>query len=616
MKRIFRLIIATSVIPSFLIPSFVIPSFAIPNLTDPVAANENIPTVPIPAEVDKIPYFESKSSESNISGSNSSGSKSSGSKSFDYENFDFWVEQCQTLDNLQKYTEALVACEKAIALKPKKKNIELWTARSNALLNLGNYSEALTSYKQVLQKEPNHSSALTQQCYALFALGKNQDAILSCEEALKVNGHWGNITPATAWYNRGLALKKLARYSEAITSFERATLIKPDYSLAFAQICGVFVNLKLYQKAIKACDTGIQKNGDWGKATAALAWKNKAVALTKLGKLIEPIYAYTRSLEVNSQDAIAWYEQGKLLQKLRQYDRALASYSMAVKLKPKYSQAFARQAEILNKLQNYDSALKMSDMALAGDGIWSQDTTLAYLWYQRSTALVNLKKYEESAADAERAITLKPDYAEAWNNNAVSLWNLGKYLEAEQASLKAIKFNPKYAQAWFNRGRILSSLRRYPEAIKAYKQALKGDIEQDSNFTHASIWTNQGVAHWRLGKHILALNSFDKAIKINRKSFAAWYNKGVVLIEIQKKYRANSKNNLYLQALNAYQQANRINPNNSAVLTGEAIARFRLGQYQKALIKFDNALNLNPDNIVAQQEREKLLGVMQYQLNN
>lgn len=603
MKRIFGLITLSRANSNFaisscvfVIPSFAISSLAIASLTGVVAANEITSNAPIPTQGEKLP-------------------------SFAYKNFDFWVKQCQTLEKLQKHTETIAACEKAIALKPKKKNTALWKARGHALFNLGKYSDALISYEQVLQREPNNSSLLTQRCNILVALGNNEDAILSCEEALKVNSNWGNITPAIAWYHRGSALKKLNRPPEAITSFERATLIQPNYSLAFTRMCEASIDLGLYQDAIKACDTAIEKNGDWGKVTAAIAWKNKAVALTKLGKLTESIYAYQRALEINPQDAIAWYEQGKLLQKSQQYERASSAYNMAIGIQPKYSQALARQTETLNKLQNYELALQMSDLALAGDGVWSEETTLAYLWNQRSSALVHLKKYEESIADAERAIALKRDYAEAWNNKAVSLWNLNKYLQAEQASLKAINFAQKNTQAWFNRGRILSSLRRYPEAIKAYEKALEGDLKKEDNFIHGNIWTNKGVAYWyeakklqqpqqKSQKYSHAYLNLKKATEINSKSFEAWYNKAAVILEWQCHNKSQKKCN---EALTAYNKANEINPDNSAVLTGKAMILASLGKHQDALTNFDDALNIDPDNILAQNQRDKLLGFIQSQ---
>ncbi len=541
---------------------------------------------------------------------------------FDYNNFEFWSEQCRLFDNLQKYTEALEACEKAIALEPKKKNVLLWNTRSNALLKLGKYAEAITSYNQVLQTEPNNSFALTQKCQALSQVGNNEDAILSCEQALRINGNWGNITPAKAWYNRGLALRKSAQNQEAITSFERAILINQDYSLAFAQKCRTLTDLKLYEDAITTCDNAIENknNGDWGESNPAIAFIYKAQALTKSGKLSESIEAYKKALEINPNDAIIWYEKGKLQQRLAQYNEALASYSMAVQIKPKFSQALARQAEMLNELKNYQQALESSDKAFAGDGIWS-DTTLAYLWVQRSTALVNLKKYEESIADAQNAIALNQSYAEAWNNKAVSLWHLGKHEEAEKASQEAVKSGNNNAQTWFNRGRILSSFKKSDTCLeivtqksinclkaadKAYEQALKGEKAKNNNATCAMILTNKGAVLWRLGNYKSARQFTKEAVIYNRNSFEAKYNRGVIFLKLKQ----------YQEALSAYRRADSISPNNPFVLTGIAMAYAGKGNYQEALKAVDKALNINPDYTVAQQQREMFIAKIKANLKD
>ena len=513
---------------------------------------------------------------------------------FDYNNFGFWSEQCRLFDNLRKYTESLEACEKAIALKPKKKNVLVWTTRSNALLKLGRYAEAVTSYNQVLQTEPNNSFVLTQKCQALSQMGNHEDAISSCEQALRINGNWGKTTPAKAWYNRGLAFKKSAQHQEAITSFERAILINQDYSLAFAQICGTLTDLKRYEDAIKACDNAIEnnKNGDWGESSPLIAYQYQAEVLTKSERLDKAIEAYKKALEINPNDAIIWYRIGKLQQQLASYNEALASYSMAVQVKPKFSQALARQAEMHNELKNYQQALESSDKALAGDGIWG-DTKLAELWVQRSTALVNLNKYEESIADAENAIALHESNAKAWNNKAVSLWHLGKYKEADKAAIKATGFNNKYTQAWFNRGRILSSLKKYSAAVTAYDQALKGEKALNNNAIRAMILTNKGVSLWHLGKYKSARQLAREAVIYNRNSFEAKYNRGVIFLRLEQ----------YSEALSAYLKADSISPNNPFVLTGIAMAHAGKGNYQEALKVVEKALNINPDYTLAQQQR-------------
>lgn len=514
---------------------------------------------------------------------------------FDYKDFDFWANQCVTLENAGQYNEALSACEQAIALKPKSKNLDLWTIRGNSLLKLERYADAVASYQQVLKKEPNNSFVLTQQCEALSALGNHSDAIAFCEQALLTNANWGNITPAMTWYNRGLALRKLTRNEEAVTSFERATLINPNYSLALAQKCGALTDLGRYDEAIQACNSAKEKNGDWGKATPAVAWINQAIALTKSGKIKDAVIAYEQGLAINPQDAISWYNQGILLQKIQQRQRALSSFDRAIQINPKFSLALAHKAETLNQLQNYQEALVATESAIAGDGILG-DISYAYIWNQRSHALIGLQKYEEALAAAERATILQPKYAEAWNNKGVSLWNLGQYQEAQAVIKKAVDINPEYTQAWFNYGRNFSSLKKYDKAVYAYSKALIGDTSSVDKATLASIWANQGAAYWHLEKYTNAIDANKNAVRLNPDSFEAWYNQGVILLSLED----------YNKALNAYYQANRINPNNPYVLTGIGMALAGNGEKQEALQVFEQALNIDPNSLVAQQERAKL----------
>ena len=54
--------------------------------------------------------------------------------------------------------------------------------------------------------------------------------------------------------------------------------------------------------------------------------------------------------------------------------------------------------------------------------------------------------------DFNKAITLKPKYADAYSNRGVSKHHLGDYMGAIKDFTKAIKLNPKDAAAYNNRG--------------------------------------------------------------------------------------------------------------------------------------------------------------------
>ena len=68
---------------------------------------------------------------------------------------------------------------------------------------------------------------------------------------------------------------------------------------------------------------------------------------------------------------------------------------------------------------------------------------------------MDLKRSEEALASYDKAIALKPDYAEAYNNRGNALMDLKRPEEALASYDKAIALKPDYAEAYNNRGNAL-----------------------------------------------------------------------------------------------------------------------------------------------------------------
>ena len=91
----------------------------------------------------------------------------------------------------------------------------------------------------------------------------------------------------------------------------------------------------------------------------------------------------------------------------------------------------------------------------------------------------DLKRLAEALASYDKAIALKPDYAEAYNNRGIALQGLNRPEEALASYDKAIALKPDYAEAHRNRGNALRDLKRPAEALASYDKAiaLKPDFE-------------------------------------------------------------------------------------------------------------------------------------------
>jgi len=140
-------------------------------------------------------------------------------------------------------------------------------------------------------------------------------------------------------------------------------------------------------------------------------------------------------------------------------------------------------------------------------------------YHKRANDLYYKGKYEEALAAYEKAIELKPDYAEAWDNKGVTLGKLGRNEKALEAHEKAIELKPDYTEAWDNKGVTLGKLGRNEKALEAHEKAI--ELKPDD----AEAWYNKGVTLGKLGRHDEALAAYDKAIELKPDYAKAWFNR-------------------------------------------------------------------------------------------
>lgn len=81
-------------------------------------------------------------------------------------------------------------------------------------------------------------------CEAFYHLQQFQEAIASCELALKIEENWENTSPQRAWffrgepfqinalYNKSLALMSLQEYEQAIKTLSELLKINPKHPQA------------------------------------------------------------------------------------------------------------------------------------------------------------------------------------------------------------------------------------------------------------------------------------------------------------------------------------------------------------------------------------------------
>ena len=150
------------------------------------------------------------------------------------------------------------------------------------------------------------------------------------------------------------------------------------------------------------------------------------------------------------------------------------------------------------------------------------------LWNLLGAANNAQGKLEEAIAAHNKALLIKPDFAEAHNNIGAAFQSQGKFEEASAAYNKALLIKPDYARAHYNLGITLQELGRLEEAVASYRKAIA--LIPD----YAEAHYNLGNTLQELGRSKDAEASYRKAIAVKPDYAEAHSNLGVTLQELGK----------------------------------------------------------------------------------
>ena len=138
--------------------------------------------------------------------------------------------------------------------------------------------------------------------FSLYSLALNLDQYKYYQEALACLNKLINYLPQSPeisffWLLRGIVLRKLKRYEEALHSFDKALKFKPDYDQA---------------------------------------WYNRGIVLGNLNRYKEALESYDKALEFKPDNDEAWYNKACLYALQNNVELAMENLAQAIRLKAEY----------------------------------------------------------------------------------------------------------------------------------------------------------------------------------------------------------------------------------------------------------------------------------------
>ena len=271
------------------------------------------------------------------------------------------------------------------------------------------------------------------------------------------------------WNILAAGKQALGQMADAVSAYQRAITLKPDYSEAYFNIGNVLQELGELGEAIAAYSRALEIRPDY-----AAALNNMANALKTQGQYDQSIAAYRRALLIEPTYAEALNNMGNALKEQGNLDDAMAAYRRALEIKPKYAVA-------VNNLAN---------------------------------ALKDLRKHDEAIATYRHAIEIDPSYAAAYNNMGNALREQGKLEDAISSYRHAVELNPKLVDTLYNMSVLLFEVGETTQSISGYKRILELDPGHAS--AEARMYFQKfGICDWSDYENIQASSA---RLGINTKS--------------------------------------------------------------------------------------------------
>ncbi len=305
---------------------------------------------------------------------------------------------------------------------------------------------------------------------------------------------------AEGYYHLGRALTERRQLDEAITAYQQAVRLRPNYAAAHCDLGMVLAWKNRLDAALEACQTAVRLEPNLARAhfnlgfvllrknqlDAAIAAFHKATdldpdffdaytflgrALLKKGRPKEALAACQAALRLKPNNVAAYDYLGNALLMLDQVDPAVAAFREAIRLNPNYPEAHRDLGRALLRQHRPDQAIAACRQAIALK-LGGQE-----VHYYLGNGLAQLGRWEEAARAYQRAIAIKKDYAEAYCQLGQVLQKRGQFSQALAALQRGHAFGTRNPHWSLPSERWVRQCQRWAEVEEKLPGVLAGAVQ-------------------------------------------------------------------------------------------------------------------------------------------
>ncbi|XP_062863091.1 uncharacterized protein ttc6 isoform X2 [Trichomycterus rosablanca] len=499
-------------------------------------------------------------------------------------------------------------------IKHNKNHADAYMSRAEIYRMKNNATQAILNYTQAIRCKPDDAETYFKRAKMYEKIGETLLAMEDYAETFAIN-------PARtdALMIHGLHYFHTASWRVALEDFSLLLKQEPRNARARTYRGIIFTKLKYYQKAIEDFSLALHLDPtDW----QAFYYRG-----CLLRKIIPDMALRDLSISVlirdGSKNIGAFFHRGLIYTERRQWQQAVADFKAVIKIDRTVAAAYINLGLIyMQKMeQNYD-AIKMFSNAL------KLDPTYIKGYICRAKAYWNVKDLERALKDLTRAIHMRPDAQHlhimrgqylcdmeqfdlatfciqytAEMNKALGLSLvqqaacqsfLGNNAKATACLVAAASTRPS-SRIFIMLGKIQIKEERFTEAVDSFRKGLSylsPSKTKLSNMPDASeLFYLTGLCLMAQGEDSLlpqALDAFSNAVKMNPENADAYYQRGLCRMRLQ-----------YSKSVEDFDRALFINPDFFQVYLSLASFYGSKGQYSKAVLNCNEAIRIQPKSVRA-----------------
>jgi tetratricopeptide (TPR) repeat protein len=415
----------------------------------------------------------------------------------------------------------------------------------------GNFQDAEALYRAILQAQPKHPDANHNLGVLAVSLNKTEAALPLFKIALEANPNQEQF-----WLSYIDALIKENQFDNARNVLEqgkRRGLAGKKVDVLEAQLVQLDFNLKSQESEPNKL--------------------SKAIELREMGRYQEAQDWLTKFLEAEPADAEGWSLLSQLFlldKKDAQAEKAIAT---SLSINPNLPSIYRNQARFLLK------SSKLAQALLKAQSGYEKSTEDPESLIVLATCLVANQRDLEALPLIERALKVRPNYAEAFANRALVSLRAKNITGAIGDLEKAGVLKPHLTQIW----ELLGTLRYQNKDLSGAIDALKKtQALEPKNYNHM---INLGEFLRQDQRIEEAIAILEKATEKAPENVNAWINLGTALLQDNKIENAQF----------AYKKALEIHPNSAEVFNNLGTIEYEIKDWESARKYFQQAIYIKPD---------------------